>query len=185
MCYKSILLYILFYSTFIHLFFLYEELWEKIFSAQCNRILLLLALIGGMNLVLYEYFKTVLQKPFPSILLSFCPALATSTFHCFSSKPSRVYGNYSSFLSYTTFQNNREKTFQAIVPDGIKKWVRNRPNFLSFCRWPFKQKAYFCISALGRFKSLQMQSVNMVDTMNIFSISFGSTGVWRKLKKAG
>lgn len=111
---------------------MYEELWEKIFPVQCNRILLLLsAIIGVMNLVLYEYFKTVLQKPFPSILFSFCPALATSTFHCFSSKPSRVYGNYS-FLSYTTFQNNREKTFQAIVPDGIKKWVRNRPNFLSF-----------------------------------------------------
>lgn len=28
-----------------------------------------------------------------------------------------------------------------------------------------------------------MQSVNMVDMMNIFNISFGSTGVWRMLKE--
>lgn len=111
MCYKSILFYNLFYSNFSHLFFV-QTIVRKNISFQCIRILLLLlALIGVMNLMLYEYFKTVLQKPFPSILLSFCPALATS-FHCFSSKPSTVHGNCSSFCLTQLFKTTEKRLFR-------------------------------------------------------------------------
>lgn len=80
---------------------------------------------------------------------------------------------------------SKQKLTQATVPDAIKKWARNRLNFLSFVD-ELSYTKYISVfqHVVSRVCRCKVSTwLTWCDMMNIFNISFGSTRVRRMLKE--